>query len=266
VPRTQQKQCKGTALLEKKTTLTYRCLKKCVKFIFPKYQVFGEENLPEGPCIIAGNHSQINGPVACELYFPGKHATWTIGEMFHKETIPAYAFQDFWSLRPKSTHWFYKILSHLIVPLSVCLFNNADTIPVYKDRKIEDTFRMSQDCLKERTRVIIFPEEYTEHNNIVHNFQRGFINIAKRHYSETGERVSFVPLYVCPKLKRLMIGKPILYNPEANIREEKDRICNYLMDEITETAYSLPRHKVVPYPNVPPEEFGENVRMEKPVS
>ena len=253
-------------LLEKKTTLSYRCIRNCIGAFYPKYQVFGEENLPDGPCIVAGNHSQINGPVACELYFPGDHATWTIGEMFHKETIPEYAFQDFWSLRPKSVHWFYRILSHLIVPLSVCIFNNANTIPVYKDKKLNETIRMSQDCLIARRRVIIFPEEYAEHNNIVHNFRSGFVSVAKRHYEETGEIVSFVPLYVCPQLRRLNIGKPVLFDPEKHIKDEKKRICNYLMDEISEMAYALPRHKVVPYPNVPPKDFPENVRMESAVS
>ena len=108
--------------------------------------------------------------------------------------------------------------------------------------------------------MIIFPECYDEHNNIVHQFQTGFVDVAKRYYKETKEALPFVPLYVCPELKRMVIGKPIYYDPEAKIKEEQVRICNYLMDEISEIAYELPRHKVVPYPNVSKKEWPENVR------
>lgn len=246
--------------MKKKTSLAYQFIKACVRFFYIKMEVYGEENLPEGPCIIAGNHSQVNGPVACELYFPGNHATWTIGEMMDRKTISAYAYQDFWSKKPKSVRWFYKLLSHLIVPLALCLFTNADTIPVYKDRRIFETFQKTIDALKEGTRVIIFPECYDEHNHIVHQFQLGFVDVAKRYYKETGADLPFVPLYVCPALKRLVIGKPIYYDHEAKIKDEQLRITEYLMEEISEKAYALPRHRVVPYPNVSKKEYPENVR------
>ena len=246
--------------MKKKTSLAYKFIRASVHFFYQKTEVYGAENLPEGPCIVAGNHSQMNGPIACELYFPGDHATWTIGEMMDRKTVPAYAFQDFWSAKPKSVRWFYKIVSHLIGPLSECVFTNADTIPVYKDRRIFETFQLTIEALKQGTRVIIFPECYGEHNNIVHQFQLGFIDVAKRYYKETGEALPFVPLYVCPALKRLVIGKPIWYDPSAKIKDEQQRITNYLMDEISEMAYALPRHKVVPYPNVSKKEYPENVR------
>ena len=246
--------------MEKKISRTYRFIKASVRFFYLKMEVFGEENLPEGPCIVAGNHSQANGPVACELYFPGRHATWTIAEMMDRKTVPAYAYRDFWSKKPKGVRWFYKLVSHLIGPLSECIFTNADTIPVYKDRRIFETFQLTTDALKNGRRVIIFPEEYTEYNNIVHQFQTGFVDVAKRYYRETGEEISFVPLYVCPGLRRLVIGKPISYNHEAKIKDEQRRICRYLMDEISEMAYALPRHRVVPYPNVSKKDYPENIR------
>ena len=248
--------------MKKKISFAYKCIKASVRFFYPKTEVYGEENLPEGPCVIVGNHAQANGPIACELYFPGEHATWTIAEMMDRKTVPAYAYQDFWSNKPKGVRWFYKIVAHLIGPLSECVFQNADTIPVYKDRRIFETFQKSVEAMKEGARVIIFPEEYEEHNNVVHEFQHGFVDLAKRYFREEGEEISFVPLYVCPALKRLVIGKPIRYDHEAKIKDEQVRICEYLMNEISEIAYGLPRHRVVPYPNVSKKEYPENIRPE----
>ena len=58
-------------------------------------KVIGKENLPDEPCIIVGNHTLMNGPIACELYTPGKHYTWCNGEMMHLKEVPQYAFEDF---------------------------------------------------------------------------------------------------------------------------------------------------------------------------
>jgi len=246
--------------LKKKISFAYKCIKGMVRFFYQKTEVFGEENLPEGPAIVVGNHAQANGPVACELYFPGQHVTWTIAEMMDRKTVPAYAYQDFWSNKPKRSRWFYKILAHLIGPLAECIFTNAETIPVYKDRRIFETLRQSVDAMKEGKRVIIFPECYDEYNNIVHQFQTGFVDVAKRYYRETGVEPQFVPLYVCPALKRLVIGKPIRFDHEAKIKDEQVRITSALMEEISEMAYALPRHRVVPYPNISKKEYPENVR------
>ena len=67
----------------------------------------------------------------------------------HLKEVPAYAFRDFWSQKPKWTHWFYKILSYIITPLAVCIFNNAHTIPVWHDTRLVSTFRTSMQRLQE---------------------------------------------------------------------------------------------------------------------
>ena len=127
---------------EKKTSQLYKIIKGLVWFFYPKLEVVGTENLPEEAAIIVGNHTQMNGPIAAELYCPGKHYTWCAGQMMHLKEVPGYAFQDFWSQKPTWTHQFYKVLSCIIAPLSVCVFNNANTIGVYRDSRIVATFKI----------------------------------------------------------------------------------------------------------------------------
>lgn len=252
--------CKRTGKLRKKVSLSYRLIKAAVRIAYPETEVIGQENLPQGPAIVAGNHSQAHGPIACELYFPGMHDIWCIADMMDRKTVPAYAYQDFWSGKPKRVRWLYKLASYLIAPLSECVFNNANTIPVYKDKRVVETLRKTVDRLQKGSRVVIFPEEYEEHNTIVHHFQQGFVDTARHYYRKTGEDIPFVPLYVCPALRKLVIGKPIYYDHTADSREERERICAYLMDEISRMAYELPRHRVVPYPNVSKKEYPENIK------
>jgi len=110
--------------------------------------------------------------------------------------------------------------------------------------------------------VVIFPEHDVKYNHIVYDFQDKFIDIAKLYYKKTGKELSFVPMYIAPKLKKLFLGKPVPFNAAEPMDAERSRICNYLMDEITAIAEALPEHTVVPYRNIPKKEYPSNNRKE----
>lgn len=247
---------------EKKTHWLYRLIRWLVWLFSPKYKIVGSENLPDEPCVIVGNHSQMYGPIAAELYTPGKHDTWCVAEMMHKEEVAAYAFQDFWSEKPGWNRWFFKLLSHLIGPLAELIFTNADTIPVYHDARLIVTFKESLKRLQEGHHIVIFPEQAVPYNNILHGFQDKFVDLARFYYRKTGKCLRFVPLYLTPARKTMYYGRPITFCPDVPIAEERDRICKALMDEITRMAVSLPVHTVVPYPNIPKKQYPKNIPLE----
>lgn len=228
----------------------FRVLYAIVKAVYPEIKVEGAENLGDGPCLVVGNHSQIHGPIACELYFPGNHTIWCASQMMNLKEVPAYAYEDFWSRKPAWTRPFYKLVSYLIAPLAVCIFNNAHTIPVYHDMRVLSTFRATLEALARDARVVVFPECYTPYNPIVNRFQDHFVDVALMYYRRTGQCLRFVPLYVAPRLHTLYLGKPVVFDPGADLKTERERICQYLMDAITEIAVRLPTHRVVPYANV----------------
>ena len=57
-------------------------------------------------------------------------------------------------------------------------------------------------------------------------------------------------------------GKPVVFDPEAPIAQERRRICGALMDGITAMAVALPEHTVVPYPNIPKKQYPKNLPLE----
>ncbi len=238
--------------------LLYRLIRWLIWLFYPKIEVVGTQNLPQEPVIIAANHCKMNGPIACELYFPGSRYTWCAGQMMHRKDVPEYAFQDFWSGKPKHLHWFYRLLSYIITPVSVCVFNNARTIGVYHDTRILSTFKNTVNKLMDGANVVIFPEHLKPHNHIVWDFQDRFIDVARLYYKKTGKALSFVPMYIAPSLKKMYLGQPVTFCPEKPIEEERQRICAYLMEQITQIAVSLPEHTVVPYANVPRRDYPSN--------
>lgn len=234
----------------KKKPFFYKVLRRIVTLFLKRREFLGKDNMPSEPSIYVGNHAQMYGPLVSEAYFPGKKYIWCIGQMMKMKEVPAYAYEDFWHLKPKWIKWFFKIVSYLIAPIASYVLSRADTIAVYKDARLMATYRDSMDKLNEGANIVIFPECQKEFNNIVNEFQDKFIDVARLYYRKTGKKVKFVPMYNAVKLRKVVFGKPIEYNPDIDINEQRKIICDYLKEEITRIAQELPTHKVVPYNNV----------------
>ena len=247
---------------ERKTTWFSKCIFKIVRWLvrlfYGKTDIVGIENLPEKDAVIVANHTQMNGPIVGELFMPENCYIWCAGQMMKMKEVPQYAFTDFWSQKPKWTHPFFKALSYIIAPLASCLFNNARTIAVYRDNRVLSTFRESVNMLKCGANLLIFPEKDETYNNILYKFQENFIDVARLYYKKTGTELTFVPMYVAPKLKKMYIGKGIKFNSQNDIADERTKIAQYLADEITEIARNLPEHIVIPYRNIPKKNYLTN--------
>lgn len=227
--------------------------------VFRKPRFEGLENLPEGPCVIVGNHAHMYGPVYAELYIPGDRAIWCNAEMMRLKEVPDYAFRDFWSKKPAGCRWFYRLLSYAIAPLSVCIFNNAHCIGVYHDSRVMRTLRASLAKLREGAKVVIYPEHEVFRNGVVWEFQEGFVQLARLYAHQAGEALRFVPMYVAPELRTVCFGKPVLLDAAAPNAEAFERVRVELMDAVTDLARSLPRHRMVPYPNLPRSRYLYNI-------
>lgn len=246
----------------KKKSLFFRLFKFTIRVCYPKTTVKGWENLPQEPCIIVANHTQMHGPITCEIFLPDNFYIWCASQMMELKEVPSYAFKDFWSQKPKYTHPFYKLLSYIIAPPSSVIFKNARTIPVFRDSRILSTLKETLKKLECGKNIVIFPEYDRKYNNILYDFRDGFIDVAKLYYKQTGKELNFVPLYIAPALKEMYFGKPVRFSAETPIKDEKERICKYLMNEITETAVNLPSHTVVPYRNIPKKYYPKNTPKE----
>ena len=238
--------------------LLYRLIYRTIWLLSPKYTLYGTEKLPEESCVLVGNHCQMYGPIASELYLPRAHYIWCIGEMMNRKEVPAYAFQDFWSGKPKAVRWFYKLPRYVIAPLAEYVFTHAHTIPVRHDARVMTTFRTSVEKLSAGADIVIFPEKAEAYNGILWQFQEHFVDLAKLYHRRTGKAVCFVPMYTAPRLSGIHFGEPVRFDPEAPEDEERARICKALLEAISDLASALPEHTVVPYPNIPKNQYPKN--------
>ncbi len=233
----------------------FSLIKKVASLFCKRPELIGKENLPTEPVIFISNHAQMHGPLISELYFPRRIHAWCIGDMMKLRTAAAYAYKDFWSAKPKSVRWFYKLLSYPVAPIATYLFNSAEAIPVYKDARLLATVKNTIIRMEEGRDVLIFPECSTPYNEIINEFQDKFIDVARFYYKKTKKEICFVPTYIAPTIKKIAFGKPVRYDHTLDPNEQRKKICDYLKSEITALAKALPVHKVVPYLNVSKKEY-----------
>lgn len=243
----------------KKKPLLFKFIRFWISVFYRKRKFEGVENIPNEPCIIIGNHAQMHGPIATELFFPTKKYIWCIGQMMNLKETPAYAYNDFWSKKPKATRWFYKTVAYLLSPLLYYLMSRSDTLAVYHDSRVMVTFKNTVTKLKEGNNIVLFPECPTTYNDIVNEFQDKFVDVARLYSKTTKKSIKFVPMYNAAKLKKVVFGKPIEFDLEKPIDEHRIEISNYLKEEITRIAKQLPKHKVVPYANVGRKNYKYNI-------
>ena len=67
-----------------------------------------------------------------------------------------------------------------------------------------------------------------------------------------------MPAYYAPKLHKVYLGTPVYFQAGAPIEEERCRICDYVMNEITRMAAEAPLHTVIPYRNIRKRDYPKN--------
>lgn len=248
----------GECMKKRKDRFLFLAIKAVIRFIYRKTEISGMENIPESNAIIVANHCKMNGPICAELFMPDNSLIWCAGEMMNLKEVPAYAYKDFWSHKSKAVKPFFKLLSYIIAPLSVCVFRNARTVAVYHDARAISTFKTTVKEMRDGKIMVIFPERQETNNNIVNMFQEKFVDVAKLYCKTGGKGVSFVPMYNAPTVRKMCIGKAIEFNPDADIETERMRICTEISESITQMARELPEHIVIPYNNIPKKNYITN--------
>lgn len=222
--------------------------KLLARMIFPKPELIFEEPIPDGEAVVfTANHSGAYGPVNVAMYFPRPCLPWTVAQILDKDTAADFIFYDFFAGAVKKHKRSWKFVSHLVDFLLRPLLYKVGGIPVYHDRRITKTFEDSVEALKNGKNIAVFPEcpeKFSEHIN---DFYNGFAKLGQLYYKETGKKLKFYPTYIAHPLKKVLIGKPVEYDPDNPSSSQRKQIADCLRDRTETLAKSLPPHSVQPF-------------------
>lgn len=206
--------------------------------------VFHDEH-PVEPSVFVANHTRAKGPLTIQYLYPGDVRTWSNAKLIDKKSC----YEHFKTNIIKNIRgeWFFKLLLPIGIPIVNWYYKKQlNCIPVYHDMNISKTFTLSTQTLVNGVNIAVYPEiKETVQNEILSHFAVGFTYMGFYYYRETGKRLNFYPVYIAQSLRQIHFGKPIAYDPDIPMKEQTAIICNYLEDNITSIARSLPKHRIV---------------------
>lgn len=221
-------------------------LRRVFKHLLLQIRVYGwakaERLLAIGePLILVCNHIGSYGPVSIISALPSKLYPWVAHEVTEIRKVARHLQREFTELelklRPPLSIW----LARLIGRICVAIMRSIEAIPVYAgSRRIRKTLERSLELLLRGKTLLVFPEDKDRPiNEVLGEFNTGFLNIARMYYRRTRKLIRFIPVAVNEKVKAIRIGKPIRFDFRLPFLQEKRRLKRRLQEEIYSMYYSL---------------------------
>ena len=203
-----------------------------------KSRVRGKKNVrkDDEARVFVANHYEIFGPVAMYMRFPYKFRPWVIDKIMDPESVEEQMGLSVYNNFPKFPMWFKKIAVKSIRSLMVFTMKHAKAIRVSRENPRENIKAMQESVktLEKGTSVVIFPEILYRESGIG-EFYTGFEHLGKYYYQKTGKKISFYPVFISKQEKQMFIEKPVIFNPENDVNDEKLRITSYLRDKMLDS-------------------------------
>ena len=179
--------------------------------------------------VFVANHYEIYGPLVMFLRFPYRFRPWVIDKMCEAKSIEQHMGIGFYNNYKWLPKWFKVFLVKIAKRLILFAIRFTRPIPVSRDniRSNLKTMKHSTEVLDKNQSILLFPER-TSVKEGVGEFMTGFEHIGKYYYQKTGKKISFYPVFISKKKSCMYIEQPIIYDPNNDPNEEKDRIVKSL--------------------------------------
>ena len=183
--------------------------------------------------VFVSNHYEIYGPFIIFMRFPYRFKPWIIDKMVDAKQIEeqmSIGLYNNYKLIPK---WIKFLIVKLLKRLLLFILKFIRPIAVSRDnpRTNLDAMKKSVKTLEKGCPIFLWPELHSVKEG-VGEFMSGFEHLGKYYYQKTGKKISFYPVFTSRKLRTIFIEKPIIYNPDNDANDEKQRIVLSLRESM----------------------------------
>ena len=210
----------------------YRFLKHALDVTVWGGELIGDVELPpDSPAVFVANHAGAMGPIGIAASMPVRLYPWIIGDMVDSQRAGPYLRKDF--IRPE-----LHLPDGLAIPVSawlsritVPLLRSLGCIPVWHDRELLETYRITDEALAAGRCLLIFPEDPDQpidDRTGLRPFKTGFARLGSLHFARTRQSLQFYPIAVHRVGRRVQVGEPIAYNPMNAEAHERRRVAHVL--------------------------------------
>jgi len=221
-------------------------LGKIIKTFYIKARIEGLNKVLRGTnAVVVANHLGSFGPLAMMSPLTDKLYPWVVHEVTDLKTCAAYIRRDFVERELKLRSFVSRELSLIIGRICVRLMNDLKAIPVYRrSRDVLKTFEISLGYLKSKKALLVFPENNeSKRSDELCLLNTGFIRLARWLYDTTHRVLTFYPVAINKKVRRIRVGQPIRFDPSNSYGEERIRIKEHLERSISGMYRALEREK-----------------------
>ena len=191
-----------------------------------------EEPFIDEPCVFVCNHVGALGPMHMVMTFPlcDQVKAWCNAGIMDRKFCADYVRQDYWwepgcKMEPLYNAVIPPVAAAVIPPV----LKSAPTIPVYhppgeKNLSPVTTMRLSIAALSEGKHLVIFPEQpsgYKDHHTWI-NME--WLYLCKLYHRKTGKALRLYPVHIDTKAHAFRVAKPVMYDPERELEEQKQEI------------------------------------------
>ena len=219
-----------------------------VRYIIYGIKISGTKNIErcKSPLVFVSNHEGAFGPVSLLSTLPVRAYPWVTHEIMSRRECAAYLQKDFTEAALKLSPRLNAIVSKIICYACVAIMQALRAIPVYRNsRKILGTLQYSLNMLEQGKNILIFPEiPGTAKNTQLGDLYTGFLHLARMYYSRHSQPLTFVPIAVNKKARRVSIGSPVIYNPDNPFWLEKERLKQEISGEIQDMFSSMEEARI----------------------
>lgn len=213
----------------------FRFLKKLMRGRYkkPTFVYLGKDF--EDGSIILSNHEGTDAPMALEIYMNRKFRMWGAHEM-NSGVIKMYKYQSRVYYHEKK-HWnlaLARLFCLIASPLTNLFYKGLNLISTYKDARIIKTLNESKETIKNKTSIIIYPEDSSNgYLPQLEGFYKGFIMLAETMEKE-GVDVPIVVSFFLIKENKYIFDEPILFSTLKEKYVTRDAICEHLLNRCNE--------------------------------
>lgn len=198
----------------------------------PKMTTTWEEPFIDEPCVFVCNHVGAMGPIQMVINFPlcDRVKAWCNAGIMDRKFCPAYVRQDYWWEPGCRMEWLYNAtIPYIAAAVIPPVLQSAPTIPVYhppgdSQYSVVTTIRKSVAALNEGYHLVIFPEQPSGYKSHHMWINMEWLYLCTVYHRRTGKALRLYPVHIDTKNHVFHVAKPVMYDPERPLEEQKPEI------------------------------------------
>ncbi|MBE6944199.1 MAG: glycosyltransferase [Ruminococcaceae bacterium] len=210
------------------------------RFVRRLFRVFSRKYrcdfaMPEEPVVFVCRHLDMHGPYTTLKWLPAELHPMIIHMYFDRKAtvkhMSKYTFAARYGRKPVR----FNLAAHVMSWIAPPLMRSLQAVPVYRDGlKSTTTIKEGLKHLLRSESLIVYPDiHYMDKYDKPSEIYEGFLYIGELYYKKTGKKLSFVPLRIDDKSRRITAGQAVSI---TNYRQQGTIAAKHLQEQINWTT------------------------------